>query len=149
MARDRGTVQHGALPFAVREGELRILLITSRDTGRWLIPKGWPEKGMTPYELAAHEAFEEAGLVGTVAKHPIGSFEYLKRLGSKLSKRCRVMVFPLEVEQELKDWPESHERRREWVAPDEAARRIDEPELAALILDFAKPSSARSRKGHA
>jgi len=123
------------------------LLITSRDTGRWLIPKGWPEKGMQPHELAAHEASEEAGVTGKVSRQPVGSFEYLKRFDSKVAKRCRVMVFALEVAQELADWPESAERRREWVLPAEAAERIDEPQLASLVLSFAEPQpSARRRR---
>ena len=144
MARDKITTQYGALPFVLRGGELLVLLITSRDTGRWLIPKGWPEKGMAPHELAAHEAFEEAGVTGKVARQPVGSFEYLKRFEGKSAKRCRVMVFPLEVAEELEDWPERAERRREWLRPAEAAQRIEEPQLASLILSFAEPQpSAR------
>jgi 8-oxo-dGTP pyrophosphatase MutT (NUDIX family) len=139
MAKEKVSTQHAALPFVLRDGELWVLLITSRDTGRWLIPKGWPEKGLAPHEVAAHEAFEEAGLVGKVGKSPVGSFEYMKRLDAKTARRCRVMVFPLEVEQELADWPEKHERSREWVLPAEAADRIGEPELASLIRGFAAP----------
>ena len=139
MARDKTATQYAALPFAMREGELRVLLITTRDTGRWLIPKGWPEEDMAPHELAAHEAFEEAGVTGKVSKHPLGGFEYLKRLGAKGTKRCRVIVFSLEVTEELADWPERFERRREWLRPADAARRIEEAQLASLILDFAQP----------
>ena len=146
MAKDKITTQYGALPFAWRGGELRVLLITSRDTGRWLIPKGWPEKGMAPHELAAHEAFEEAGITGKVSNQPIGSFEYLKRLDGKSAKRCRVMVFPLEVVEELGDWPERAQRRREWLSPAEAAQRIDEPQLASLIHGFGEPQQS-SRTG--
>jgi 8-oxo-dGTP pyrophosphatase MutT (NUDIX family) len=147
MAKDKITTQYGALPFAWRDGELQVLLITTRDTGRWLVPKGWPEKGMAPHQLAAHEAFEEAGITGKVSKHPVGSFEYLKRLEGRSAKRCRVMVFSLEVAEELADWPERDERRRQWMSPAEAAERIGEPELAGLILSFAEPlQSHRSRR---
>jgi 8-oxo-dGTP pyrophosphatase MutT (NUDIX family) len=149
MPREKVSTQHGALPFALRGGELFVLLITTRESGRWLIPKGWPEKGLAPHEVAAHEAFEEAGMVGIVGQHPVGSFEYLKRMDAKTTKRCRVMVFPLQVEQELDEWPEKHERTREWVRPAVAAERINEPELAALILAFAKPpiaAAGRSRR---
>lgn len=147
MAKDRIFTQYGALPFLWRDGELRVLLITTRDTGRWLIPKGWPEKGMEPHQLAAHEAFEEAGITGKVSRQPVGSFQYLKRFEGKSAKRCRVMVFSLHVAEEFADWPERTQRRREWVLPAEAAERIDELQLASLILSFAEPQpSARRRR---
>ena len=147
MAKDKISTQYGALPFRLKDGELRVLLITSRDTGRWLIPKGWPEKGMEPHQLAAHEAFEEAGITGKVSRQPVGSFEYLKRFDGKAAKRCRVMVFALEVAEELAEWPERGQRRRQWVPAAEAAERIDEPQLASLILSFAEPQpSARRRR---
>ena len=146
MAKDKVFTQYGALPFVWRDGVLRVLLITTRETGRWLIPKGWPEKGMAPHELAAHEAFEEAGITGKVAKQPVGSFEYLKRLDGKAAKRCRIMVFPLEVSLELDRWPEMGERRREWLRPAEAAERIEDPQLASLILAFAEPQQAGRRR---
>jgi len=149
MAKDKIFTQYGALPFVWRDGELRVLLITTRETGRWLIPKGWPEKGMAPHELAAHEAFEEAGITGKVAKQPVGSFEYLKRLDGKAAKRCRIVVFALEVALELDDWPEMAERRREWLRPAEAAERIEDPQLASLIRAFAEPQQQAARRRHA
>jgi 8-oxo-dGTP pyrophosphatase MutT (NUDIX family) len=146
MAKDKISTQYGALPFTWKDGELRVLLITTRDTGRWLIPKGWPEKGMAPHALAAHEAFEEAGITGKISKEPLGGFEYLKRLDGKSAKRCRVMVFALEVSMELDHWPEQAERRRQWVSPAEAAERVEEPQLASLILSFAQPQPSVRRR---
>lgn len=54
--------QYGALCFRFGEdGAVEILLITSRDSGRWIIPKGWPMKKKEPHEAAAVEAWQEAG----------------------------------------------------------------------------------------
>ena len=146
MAKDKIYTQYGALPFAWRDGELRVLLITTRETGRWLIPKGWPEKDMAPHELAAHEALEEAGITGRISKQPIGSFDYLKRFEGKAAKRCRIVVFGLEVSSELEHWPEKAERQREWLRPAEAAERIEHPQLADLILAFAQPQPSIRRR---
>ncbi|MBL7405872.1 NUDIX domain-containing protein, partial [Escherichia coli] len=73
--------QVGALPFRHgRDGKTKILLVTSRESRRWVIPKGWPMKGRKPFEAAAREAYEEAGLRGAVGKRPIGLYLYQKRL---------------------------------------------------------------------
>ena len=146
MAKDKIYTQYGALPFTRQNGVLRVMLITTRETRSWLIPKGWPEKGMAPHELAAHEAFEEAGITGSVSTQPMGSFDYLKRIEGKPPKRCRIVVFGLEVATELDHWPEKSERRREWLLPAEAAERIEHPQLASLILAFAEPQKSTRRR---
>ena len=110
------------------------MLITSRDTGRWLIPKGWPKRGFGPAETAAREAREEGGLVGRIDDRAIGSYHYDKRLPDGSAEHCVVKVYALEVERQMKSWPERHERCTGWFALLEAAATVREPELRTIIL---------------
>ncbi len=143
MPLKKSALQFSALPFRLQDGILSVLLITSRETGRWVIPKGWPEKDLTPAEVAAHEAYEEAGLKGRVAGQPVASFDYQKRLDNGKRRLCTVLVFPLEVEEELAAWPEQHQRRRQWVAPAEAAGRVAELGLKHLFTQLAENAETR------
>ncbi|MGV9007618.1 MAG: NUDIX hydrolase [Brevundimonas sp.] len=129
--------QFAALPWRVGAQGLEILLITSRETRRWVIPKGWPMKDRAAHQAAAQEAFEEAGVQGDITDVPLGMFRYLKRLKGDKTQLCAVDVFPLQVTEILDLWPERDERERDWVTPDTAAQRVDEPELKALIEAFA------------
>ena len=113
-----------------------MLLITSRDTGRWVIPKGWPMRNRSDAEAAAREAFEEAGLRGEVSPRSIGIYTYQKVLGPKQSIPVVVRVFPLEAREMLRTYPETGQRRVKWFPPDKAAERVAEPDLAALIRGF-------------
>jgi 8-oxo-dGTP pyrophosphatase MutT (NUDIX family) len=106
------------------------MLVTSRETRRWIIPKGWPHKGKAPHHSAAREAFEEAGVVGAVASRPAGSFAYRKRLKSGRVVVCEVHVFPLRVSHQTKLWPERRQREVKWVSAKEAADTVREPSLA-------------------
>ena len=115
---------------------LRVLLITSRDTGRWVIPKGWPMRHRTGAEAAAREAFEEAGLRGDVSPRSIGIYTYMKRLGPGHAVPCAVRVFPLEVRGMHRHYPENGQRRVKWFSPERAAEQVDEPDLKRLIRDF-------------
>jgi 8-oxo-dGTP pyrophosphatase MutT (NUDIX family) len=145
MSRKRaGHLQYAALPYRrCPDASIEIMLITSRDTGRWLIPKGWPKRGLGPSETAAREAREEGGLVGRIADRSIGSYHYEKRLPDGSAERCVVNVFGLEVERQLKSWPEWHERRTRWFALQEAAEAVQEPELSAIILSLPTSCTAR------
>jgi 8-oxo-dGTP pyrophosphatase MutT (NUDIX family) len=126
--------QVGALPFRHgRDGKPKILLVTSRESRRWVIPKGWPMKGRKPFEAAAREAYEEAGLRGAVGKRPLGHYLYQKRLKNLDAVLCQVKVFPLKVRKQLKHFPEEHQRELRWFTPAEAAEAVSEPGLAALI----------------
>lgn len=130
-------VQVGALCWRrTRRGELRILLITSRDTGRWLIPKGWPMRRRTEAEAAAREAYEEAGVRGEVSSRSLGFFFYLKGLSNGRMTPCICRVFPLEVREMLLKYPEIGQRRIKWLPPAKAARRLMEPELIAMVREF-------------
>jgi 8-oxo-dGTP pyrophosphatase MutT (NUDIX family) len=128
--------QCAALAFADRDGEIRVLLVTSRETRRWVLPKGWAEDGLAPAELAAKEAFEEAGALGEVAPEPIGTYRYRKRLAAGAGVACEVGVFPMRVERLLEEWPEAAERERRWFDLPEAAARVEEPGLADLLRRF-------------
>jgi 8-oxo-dGTP pyrophosphatase MutT (NUDIX family) len=134
------TAQFAALPWRrLADGQVRVLLITSRETRRWVIPKGWPMPDRTPAEAAAQEAYEEAGVVGAPAKKPIGIYVYDKRLRDGAQQSVEVSVFPLEVFVEQFGFPEHAQRERLWTTPAEAADRVDEPELKALIRGFRPP----------
>jgi 8-oxo-dGTP pyrophosphatase MutT (NUDIX family) len=127
--------QFGALPFR-RTDIVEIMLITSRETRRWVVPKGWPMKGKSPHGTAAREALQEAGIRGQISKSSIGSYLYIKRgLGGKRWP-CTVHLFPLEVRQERENWREKDERVRQWFSYIEAAAAVEEPDLRALILAF-------------
>jgi 8-oxo-dGTP pyrophosphatase MutT (NUDIX family) len=129
--------QFAALPWRRDpSGGIEVLLITSRETRRWVIPKGWPIKGMTSPKSAAQEAFEEAGVRGKVAKRPVGAYAYDKRLKNGRLQHVRVAVFPLQVETEAEAFPELGQRQKRWATPLEAARLVDEPELMVLLATF-------------
>ena len=115
---------------------MRILLITSRGTGRWVIPKGNVPSGVSPHEAAALEAHEEAGIVGAVCPTPIGSYRYRKRRNNGASLMVDVSVFPLAVTQELHAWKEKDQRERRWFTLTEAAKAVDEEDLRDLIRSF-------------
>ena len=128
--------QVAALPYAIQKDATRVLLVTSRETGRLVLPKGWTEKGMKDSDAAAQEAFEEAGVKGSVSGKPIGAYNYTKIIGPGFALICTVDVYPLEVKKRLKDWPEKSQRERLWLAPAEAALRVAEPELADILRRF-------------
>lgn len=117
--------------------KLEVLLVTSRDTGRWIVPKGWAMKGLSAAESALREAYEEAGVEGKVSKSEIGRFPYVKVMGEDKGFPCEVAVFPIEVRRLRDNFPERAERRRKWFPLEKAARKVDEPELADLLRDFA------------
>jgi 8-oxo-dGTP pyrophosphatase MutT (NUDIX family) len=127
-------VQFAALPFRVADDGLRVMLLTSRETQRWVIPKGWPMRDRKPREVAAQEAFEEAGIRGTiVGKRPVGNYHYTKRLSADHHLLCEVRVFLLRVEQQLDDWPEKGQRERRWFKPSDAYELVDEGGLAEIL----------------
>lgn len=130
--------QYAALPFLETNDGLLVCLITSRDTGRWVIPKGWAKPSLAPCELAATEARQEAGLVGTIVAQPLGTFRYEKRLHIFSTARCRVTVFALAVEAQRLTWREQGQRRLEWMRPAAAAANVNEADLGRLISDFPK-----------
>lgn len=129
--------QYGALAWRDAQG-LEILLVTSRRTARWVIPKGWPIAGLLPHEAAVQEAFEEAGVIaGEIDPVSVGHFDYLKEGKEGSQRSCRVDVFALKVTAETDAWPENKKRRRQWFSAPAAAEAVGEPHLKTLILRFA------------
>ena len=129
--------QVAALPWRGEGADLQILLVSSRETKRWVIPKGWPMKGRSDPAAAAQEAYEEAGLDGVIAEQSVGDYEYLKRLKSGAARGVRVEVFALAVDTLHDAWPEQGQRTLKWMDPVEAAVSVQEPELRDLIARFA------------
>jgi 8-oxo-dGTP pyrophosphatase MutT (NUDIX family) len=129
-------LQVAALCWRRADTGLRVLLITSRDTGRWIIPKGWPMRNRTEAEAAAREAWEEAGLRGEIGDRSIGLYTYRKVLRPGVSVPCVVRIYALEVRETQKKFPEIGQRKVRWFAPDKAAGKVLEPDLAAIIRDF-------------
>lgn len=112
---------------------MEVALITSRETGRWVIPKGWPMAKKKPHAAAAREALEEAGLVGEGGREPIGSYAYDKRLRDGTVVRCHVAVFPLAVTKQRKRFRERGMRSLCWMSGAEAAEAVVEPELKDIF----------------
>ena len=137
--------QYGVIAYRVNEGgEPLILLVTSRDTRRWVIPRGNPVVGLPPPLSAAEEAYEEAGVRGETDQEELGSYRYRKRRRFG-AVPAEVFVFPMRVTEELDEWPEQEERERRWFAREEAAAAVDEQDLAALISRFDPRCSQRRR----
>jgi 8-oxo-dGTP pyrophosphatase MutT (NUDIX family) len=132
-------LQYAALPYRVSAGSrTEIMLITSRETRRWIIPKGWPQKDRAPHRCAAREAFEEAGVVGAVGRRSIGSFSHTKRMKDGGVVACKVLVFPLKVNRQDKEWPEKQERQVKWLTAKQAARTVKHPKLSEIISRLAR-----------
>lgn len=134
---DSERLQYGALPWREGKDGLEIMLVSSRDTKRWIIPKGWPMAGRSAPAAAGIEAMEEAGLLGVMSEAPIGHFHYEKRLLRRVD-HCRVEVFSLRVVRQRTHWPEKHERLTRWFPASEAAGIVSDPELAELIAEFTR-----------
>jgi 8-oxo-dGTP pyrophosphatase MutT (NUDIX family) len=115
---------------------VEVLLITSRETRRWVPPRGNAIPGLRPYESAAQEAFEEAGVRGGVQPDAIGTYRYGKRAKDGRVTPALVHLYPMLVTEEADAWPERQQRERRWFAPEAAAAAVDEADLADLIRDF-------------
>jgi 8-oxo-dGTP pyrophosphatase MutT (NUDIX family) len=127
--------QFGALPFSFTgDGGIRVLLVTTRGRGNWIIPKGWPIRDLSDADTAAREAYEEAGVVGSVVgEAPVGSYRYEKRRTPRRVETFEVSVFLLEVERQLRKWPEKSERETRWFAPEEASTLVTPAGLAEIV----------------
>ena len=152
MSRRVRTVHHlmprntqvAALPWRRGKAGLEILLVTTRTTKRWVIPKGWPMDGKADHEAAAQEAFEEGGVRGRVNPGPYGQYGYVKTSDKGFARAITVMVYALHVDEEFNDWPERAERERRWMTLAEAAERVGEPELLLVLNKFMLEGPTRS-----
>lgn len=132
-------IQTGALPWRLSsKKKIEVLLVTSRRSGRWTIPKGWPMRGKSLAEAAAREAFEEAGVTGPIDPDPIGKVNYVKNLLAIGELEISIFVYRMRVDEELRKWPELGQRKRRWFSAKGAAKRVDSPELSDLILKSLK-----------
>jgi 8-oxo-dGTP pyrophosphatase MutT (NUDIX family) len=138
-------VQYGVLPYRFTEtNSLEVLLVTTRQTRRWIIPKGWPIKGLKPPKSAARESYEEAGIRGTVGAKSIGVFSYEKGIDANGGTvPCEVRVFPMIVKRQLDTWPEAHEREARWFESAKALTAIKDKGLRQLIESFAEKKIAK------
>jgi 8-oxo-dGTP pyrophosphatase MutT (NUDIX family) len=129
--------QFAALPYRMRGAQLDILLVTTRGKRHWSVPKGWPIKGEKPHFTARLEAYEEAGVIGKVKANSIGRYKHTKqKKGRKI--KCDVSLFPLEVHQQRRSWPERGERDAIWLPADSAATMVRDSHLSRLIQCFAQ-----------
>jgi 8-oxo-dGTP pyrophosphatase MutT (NUDIX family) len=136
-------IQYAALPYRMVGRQMQVMLVTSRRTKRWIIPKGWPMNGKTAPQAAAAEAVEEAGIVGTIAERPIGSYRYLKTLKNKQDTMAiQVIVFPFLVEDSVEAFKEEGQRTARWFGYRQAASSVAEPALRRLIREFGGARSA-------
>lgn len=130
-------LQAAALPWRRgAKGDIELLLVTSRSSGKWIPPKGWPMRGKTLAEAAQIEAYEEAGVRGQISDVPCGTFQRSKNHRALGPTRFLIKLYPLEVTEELKAWPEQAQRKRRWFARDAAAEAVEPAELAALLRAF-------------
>lgn len=128
-------LQVAALCVKGKGKDLRVLMITSRGTGRWIIPKGWPMDGISAYAAALTEAWEEAGVKkADIDPKPIGSFTYDKVMDNGVPVPVEAQVYLARVEKLVDDYPEADQRRRKWMTPKRAAEQVAEPGLRALLL---------------
>lgn len=134
--------QIGALPYrSDANGDVEVMLITSRETRRWVIPKGNPIAGLAPHEAAAQEAYEEAGVRGIASPEAIGEYAYVKRHRMRADRDLIVTVFPLAFTEQLVDWPERGQRDTRWFPLEQAAALVDESDLRTLIERFRAPAA--------
>jgi 8-oxo-dGTP pyrophosphatase MutT (NUDIX family) len=132
-------VQYAALPYRRKgKSQTEVLLVTSRETGRWIIPKGWPLKGKSPHKSAAREARDEAGVVGRIDRRSIGSFVYQKRLKGGKVVVCEVQVFVLKVKRQEISWLEKGERKLKWLPRSKAAKTVGDSVLGTIIRALPK-----------
>src|SRR5262249_52958937 len=137
-------LQYAALPYRMsKKDRAEFMLVTSRETRRWIIPKGWPKRGKSPHRSAAREVFEEAGVIGAVGRRAVGSFSYAKRLKNGRSVECEVRVFPLEEKRQRKEWPEKQERQDKWISEPKAAGKDKDPAISKLIRRVAHKHAGR------
>lgn len=132
--------QVGALCYRQANGQTQVLLITSRETGRWVIPKGWPIDGLGAEASVLREAYEEAGVHGEITGPALGDYRYLKRVNGDRVVPCRVLTFPLRVDRMSSSFPERDQRRLKWFKPQKAAQKVEEAGLQAILSDFTPPA---------
>ena len=128
--------QSASIPYRIERGRLRVLLVTSRTRRRWILPKGKIAPRMLPGRSAEREAFEEAGVLGRLAKDPIGSYRQGDHIPDMQEDGVIVEAYALEVVDELPAWREMHVRERRWVSVKDALRVVRDPEIRSILQTF-------------
>jgi 8-oxo-dGTP pyrophosphatase MutT (NUDIX family) len=123
--------QSAVIPYRITKKGLEILLITSLKRKHWIVPKGYIEFNLTPFESAKKEAYEEAGVIGSNETFEMGVFNMVKPIGV-----CNIKVYTMEVYEMLEDYPEKNDRKRKWFTPEEASEEISIPEIGEMIKEF-------------
>lgn len=127
--------QVAALCFRYKNDKLQVCIVTTRNTGRWILPRGWPTHKKTAHQGAAIEAYEEAGVKGTVFPDAIGTYAYDKPIGDELAP-VLVVVYAIHATNVAKKWPEKHQRKRRWLSPKKATAKLQEPGLRHIVANF-------------
>ncbi|MEM8580761.1 MAG: NUDIX hydrolase [Pseudomonadota bacterium] len=135
-AKGNARTQVAALPYIMDKGKPRVLLVTSRETQRWVIPKGWPIQGLSAPDAAKVEAWEEAGIVGKISDRCLGFYAYHKSFPKSDPLPIVVAVYPMRVKALKDKFPEAGQRRRKWMSRKKAAERVQEPELRKILRKF-------------
>lgn len=130
------STQYGAVCYRLNRGKAQVLLVTSRGTGRWIVPKGWPVRGETPAGSAMVEAYEEAGVEGFIHPNCLGLYSYTKERDGQSNLPCVVALYALRVKKLLDKFPENGQRKRKWYSFKRASTLVDEPELRAFLRNF-------------
>ena len=137
MGRGPNRFQVAALCYRKSKGRKEVLLVTTRGTGRWMLPKGWPMKGKSDAQAARIEAWEEAGVKpAKVGDAPVGEFDYVKRHDDGLEEPCSAAVYPIKVDKVVEKFPEAGQRKRKWVPLAKAAKMVEEESLRELLRNF-------------
>lgn len=140
--------QAAVIPYRIFEGKIEVLLITTRNKGKWIVPKGWIEPDLASFDSARKEAMEEAGVKGSVSPVPLGCYRH-----GSTDKDPVVEVFLMRVDRELPSWPEKSQRKRRWVSLEEAYEHVEEEGLksildeAAVVMRLSLDDAASSLNG--
>ncbi|MGB0683773.1 MAG: NUDIX hydrolase [Magnetovibrionaceae bacterium] len=137
--------QAACIAFRFEDGEPECLLITSRDTGRWVLPKGSIEEDESARDCAKREAYEEAGVRGKLSSTKVGCYTY-RKTERKGGGHCMVKVFAMEVSELSKSWPEKADRKRKWMTFEEASDSVAEPDLQDLLEKFGRQLAKSVKK---
>ena len=127
--------QVAALCYRIKDGKLQVCIVTTRNTGRWILPRGWPTHKHTAHDGAAIEAHEEAGVRGRVFANAVGTYAYDKPLDVGIAP-VLVVVYAIRADKVAKTWPEKDQRKRKWLPPKKAAAKLTEPGLKQIVANF-------------
>ena len=133
--------QVAAIPFKYEPDSLKVLLLTTRKTGKWIVPKGWPIEGLNFSQSAEQEALEEAGVKGLISKDPIGDFIYHKKIGPRRKVTCTVVTYGLHVTDQMSEWIEKGQREILWCSLLGAAKKVKNTGLRDIFQNISTDQS--------